>query len=248
MMWGLPPVLLRLRVRTKDPGSLLPGGKNGPPSEARRRATSEGWSQSPVLPWARRAYETCLSAGSTAGARARLPAQGRRQPRAAAVGTCENDGALTRSCTELVRSPSECIAHNALRAPRMGPWRWRCVRSPAVSPMRCGSFRPPLTAGANGEGRKIRTSDLMHVTHPLWLAELPEGTHSLAPRSGSLARLTFHDWSAWQESHLQPFRLERDASAHWATRGGRFGAPGQARTDTVRGLSPPPLRWATGAD
>jgi len=24
------------------------------------------WSQSPVLPWARRAYETCLSAGSTA--------------------------------------------------------------------------------------------------------------------------------------------------------------------------------------
>ncbi len=27
---------------------------------------SEGWSQSPVLPWAQRAYETCLSAGSTA--------------------------------------------------------------------------------------------------------------------------------------------------------------------------------------
>ena len=26
----------------------------------------EGWSQSPVLPWAQRAYETCLSAGSTA--------------------------------------------------------------------------------------------------------------------------------------------------------------------------------------
>ena len=24
----------------------------------------------------------------------------------------------------------------------------------------------------NGEGRRIRTSDLMHVTHPLWLAEL----------------------------------------------------------------------------
>ena len=24
----------------------------------------------------------------------------------------------------------------------------------------------------DGEGRKIRTSDLMHVTHPLWLAEL----------------------------------------------------------------------------
>ena len=26
----------------------------------------EGWSQSPVLPWTQRAYETCLSAGSTA--------------------------------------------------------------------------------------------------------------------------------------------------------------------------------------
>ena len=24
----------------------------------------------------------------------------------------------------------------------------------------------------NGEGRRIRASDLMHVTHPLWLAEL----------------------------------------------------------------------------
>ena len=24
----------------------------------------------------------------------------------------------------------------------------------------------------NGEGRRLRTSDLMHVTHPLWLAEL----------------------------------------------------------------------------
>jgi hypothetical protein len=30
-------------------------------------------SQSPVLPWAQRAYETCLSAGSTAGACARPP-------------------------------------------------------------------------------------------------------------------------------------------------------------------------------
>lgn len=65
--WSLPPVLLRLGIRTKDPGRLLPGGENGPPSEARRRATGEEWSQPPVLPWARRAYETCLSAGSTAG-------------------------------------------------------------------------------------------------------------------------------------------------------------------------------------
>ena len=37
--------------------------RNGLPSCSARR---EGWSQPPVLPWARRAYETCLSAGSTA--------------------------------------------------------------------------------------------------------------------------------------------------------------------------------------
>src|SRR5258706_12658464 len=47
---------------------------------------------------------------------------------------------------------------------------------------------------------------------------MPEGTHSLAPRPGSLARLTFQKWSAWQDSHLQPFRLERNASALGYTR------------------------------
>ena len=47
--------------------------KRNPQAAARRRKwpagrspKSEGWSQSPVLPWAQRAYETCLSAGSTA--------------------------------------------------------------------------------------------------------------------------------------------------------------------------------------
>ena len=80
---------------------------------------------------------------------------------------------------------------------------------------------------------------------------LPKGTHSLAPRPGSLDRLTFQNgagvrgdelvveppaslspdqnherpvpvqanWSAWQDLHLQPFRLERNASSDWATRG-----------------------------
>ncbi len=51
------------------------------------------------------------------------------------------------------------------------------------------------------------------------LRHLPEGTHSLAPRPGSLARLAFQEWSTWQDLHLQPSRLERDASAYWATRG-----------------------------
>ena len=27
------------------------------------------------------------------------------------------------------------------------------------------------------------------------------------------------NWSAWQDSHLQPFRFERNASSDWATRG-----------------------------
>src|SRR5437870_1930722 len=37
--------------------------ENGSPS---RSSKSEGWSQSPVLPWAQRAYDARLSAGSTA--------------------------------------------------------------------------------------------------------------------------------------------------------------------------------------
>src|SRR5688572_14840330 len=54
----------------------------------------ERWSQSPVLPRTRRAYETHLSAGSTA----------------------IKTGVLTRSCAGLIRLPSERIAANALRA------------------------------------------------------------------------------------------------------------------------------------
>ena len=59
-------------------------------------------SQSPVLLWAQRAYETCLSAGSTA-----ILADGHQ------------GGAPTRNCTELVRLPSERIADNALRAVKL---------------------------------------------------------------------------------------------------------------------------------
>ena len=66
---------------TKEIHRLLQGGVNGLPSQS---SESEGWSQSPVLPWAQRAYETCLSAGSTA-----VLAHGHQT------------GAPTRSCTEL---------------------------------------------------------------------------------------------------------------------------------------------------
>ena len=73
------------------------------------------------------------------------------------------------------------------------------------------------------------------------LHHLPEGTNSLAPRPGSLDRLTFQNgfaepkldrakaglpsrsstsegWSAWQDLHLQPSRFERDASSLGYTR------------------------------
>ena len=82
------------------------------------------------------------------------------------------------------------------------------------------------------------------------LHHLPEGTHSSAPRPGSLDQLTFQigadvrsgklaveplfslspdqnhkrsilvqtNWSAWQDLHLQPFRLERNASSLGYTR------------------------------
>src|SRR5258708_39978775 len=36
-----------------------------------------------------------------------------------------------------------------------------------------------------------------------WKSHLPEGTHSLAPRPGSLARLAFQKWSAWGDLHSQ---------------------------------------------
>ena len=50
------------------------------------------------------------------------------------------------------------------------------------------------------------------------LHHLPEGTHCLANRPGSLDRLAFQKWSAWQDLHLQPFRFERNASALGYTR------------------------------
>jgi len=51
MEWSLQPVMLRQELFTKEIRRLLHGGE---------------WSQSPVLPWAQLAYETCLSTGSTA--------------------------------------------------------------------------------------------------------------------------------------------------------------------------------------
>src|SRR5438067_2781867 len=85
---------------TDPPAGAAPAGilyKRNPQAAAWRQKPKS--SQSPVLPWAQRAYETCLSAGSTANRRI---------------------GALTRSRTELLRLPSERITENALRALEIG--------------------------------------------------------------------------------------------------------------------------------
>ena len=99
-------------AKKEPPADAAPAGilyKRNPQAAARRRkwpasrsSKSEGWSQSPVLPWAQRAYETCLSAGSTA-----VLAHGRKT------------GAPTRSCTELASIPKKCIAQNALGAVKL---------------------------------------------------------------------------------------------------------------------------------
>jgi len=54
------------------------------------------WSQSPVLPWARLAYDACLNAGSTA--------------------VVLNLEPPTRRCTQLTYLPSKGIAGSALGA------------------------------------------------------------------------------------------------------------------------------------
>ena len=74
--------------------------KRNPQAAAERQK----WSQSPVLPRTWLAYDACLNAGSTA---------------VLAQGYHSETGALTRSCTELIRLPSECIAKNALRAMKL---------------------------------------------------------------------------------------------------------------------------------
>src|SRR5438477_12961946 len=94
--WVLQPVLPRQEFFTKEIRRLLRGGTR--------------WSQSPVPPRTQRAYETHLSTGSTA-----VLADGDH------CAWPPNNGAPTRSCTGLIRLPSELIADNALRAENWRP-------------------------------------------------------------------------------------------------------------------------------
>jgi hypothetical protein len=91
--WSLQPVMLRQNLFTKQIHRLLHGGKK--------------WSQSPVLPRTWRAYETCLSAGSTAKMEPHL----------------ELDQAAWL--------PSRCIANNAFGASKNGRRETTCTSKAA---------------------------------------------------------------------------------------------------------------------
>src|ERR1019366_8259425 len=108
--------------------------------------------------------------------------------------------APTRNCTRLASLPSRRIAQNALGALKMvGARRLARPRLPGSKPGGSATPRTPraermasLTGFApviscmrgrhvgwttpqglqNGEGKRSCTFDVMHVTHPLWLAEL----------------------------------------------------------------------------
>src|SRR6266705_5580165 len=110
-----------LRWATRANGMEPPAGaaqarflyKRNPQAAARRRkwpagrsSKSEGWSQSPVLPLTQRAYETCLSAGSTAV----VLTYGHYATKLQSP---------TRNCTELASIPKKCIAQNALGAMKL---------------------------------------------------------------------------------------------------------------------------------
>lgn len=98
----------------EPPAGAAPAGllyKRNPQAAAwRRGGRHANASQSRVLPSAQLAYETGLSAGSIA-----VLADGENCARP------PETGALTRSCTELDRLPSERITDNALRA--IEDWR-----------------------------------------------------------------------------------------------------------------------------
>ena len=86
------------------------------------------------------------------------------------------------------------------------------------------------------------------------LHHLPEGTHSLAPRPGSLDRWTFQIGPRGRTCSCNLSGLS-GTPLHWATRnwlaepklGAKAGAHGRSCTDTLRVLRAPSLHWTTWA-
>src|SRR5205823_463048 len=76
-------LLVGLREQNEmEPPAGDDSGRNSLQKKSAGCCMEARWSQYPVPPWAQQAYETCLSAGSTATA-------------------AKSNGALTRNCTEL---------------------------------------------------------------------------------------------------------------------------------------------------
>ena len=121
--------------------------------EPQAAAWRQKWSQSRVLPSAELAYETCLSAGSTA-----VLAYGQHQ-----------NGAPTRNCTWLACLPSRRIAGNALGASRMvGARRLARPRLPDSKPGGSAIPRKPRAVEI-GVPDRLRSGDLLHERQACWL-------------------------------------------------------------------------------
>src|SRR5204863_9021052 len=95
------------------------------------------WSQSPVLPWAQRAYETCLSAGSTA-----VLAHGHQT------------GAPTRSCTELASIPNSQGWSDLSRTGLLFPINHTPVGAPGLAPERLSDLKSLGSAVASEARRR----------------------------------------------------------------------------------------------
>ena len=108
----------------------------------------------------------------------------------------------------------------------------RGIRQPALFELRARCVRLPRLAACKGWRNAV---DLHH---------LPGGTHSLAPRPGSLDRLTFQigPRGRFRTCTIEGLSFE---PLHWATRGG---AHGRICTGTSRVLRALSLRWTTWAN
>src|SRR5438093_12432449 len=97
--------------------------------------------------------------------------------------------------------------------------------------------------------RGIRPPALFELRAHEWrnavdLHHLPEGTHSLAPRPGSLARLTFQ---IGPRGRIRTCNLPGLSGTPLLVGLHAVGAHGRICTDTVRVLSAPSLPWTTWA-
>ena len=194
-------------------------------AEARQ---SEGWSQSRVLPSAGLAYETGLSAGSIAAlACGHL---GTRPPKVDPPPGVAPSWFAYRASASLTMlwglwkwsARDDLHVQGCLILSQVGllfpanhaPMKLASLTgfAPVISCMRGRRVGWTTPQGLeNGEDRRICASDLMHVTHPLWLAELcPREMVGMKRAARFTSRMSnersadeLHprNWSGWTELH-----------------------------------------------